>query len=168
MFWNFFISKVSVKWGAYQCPPTGDLTLHRRRSASVALNMYLHNISKKKVVKLFCERYLQLVLLDCINVKCLLDDTPEHSSFSYPWEEHQFSRCKPATWRVWPCVLMIPMAKATFSGNWRCWNVNSGAEGIIRIWGKRAVPSLAYPVKLMALTTFCLNALTMGLVLLKS
>ena len=61
----------------------------------------------------------------------------ESATYNIPWVNEGEHKCKPMRVNVWPCALLMVMAKHGFTGNWILLNANgrSVSVGIMAILG---------------------------------
>ena len=94
--------------------------------------------------------------------------TLEHATYSWPCEKQGVSRLIPATLSDWPWALLIDIAKAKRTGNWRRLNSNGISLGIMGIRGINTSSPFEQPVKIVDSITWGIRLFTQSLVPLQS
>ena len=90
--------------------------------------------------------------------------TLEAPTYNCPCEKHGSSNCSPATFRDWPCDLLIDIAKDSRTGNWSLLNWNGMSDGIIGIRGMNTFSPVPLPVIIVASIQLIINFFTTNLV----
>lgn len=71
--------------------------------------------------------------------------TREQATYNWPWEKHGLSKFKPQNLNIWPCDVLIVIAKAKRIGNCNRLNCLGPSVGIIGIRGSKKFSALNFP-----------------------
>jgi hypothetical protein len=85
----------------------------------------------------------------------------DRAMYNWPWVNTGWQRSTPTTSNIWPCDLLIVIAKETVTGNWRRRSLNgmSGSAEINLMQGTKTV----VPLKSCTFKTLVLMCLTIPL-----
>ena len=131
------------------------------------LNLFLLKVKKLKF-KLFYNRHIFLIYriliyrnaIGCtiflVNAWGIFTNkfegflTLERATYNWLWEKHGFSKSKPQIVIVWPCDVLIVIAKAKRIGNCKCFNCVGESQGIIGILGRSTTSPGNFKLRIVA------------------